>query len=715
MTSLGGSGAAPSGPPSFFVFPLFHLTKQRNPGRIGNTFFAKISGVDTGFGTVADFPFLFSQAFSMTQSPESRNQNKIWIAFVLVALGVTLLGAGFVGWWLLKPVDPSTGDPRISYSGPFLNIHPSVQYVGDKACDICHQDIAHSFHNHPMALDLFEVSQATRIEDDSVKAHNPFEHGLFAYRVDKKDGKVFHEEKAIGALDDPDLTSRWEISFANGSGAKARSYLVNRDGYLFQSPITWYPESKRWDISPGYENRHFHFDRPITPDCIFCHSNFADHIEGTVNRYRSPIFKGLSIGCERCHGPGQLHVQKQESGKKNSGPDFTIVNPARLEPELQEAICQQCHIQGEKRVLARGSRVFDFRPGMPLDLFMMDFMNKNDLNGDRRFVSSVEQMHVSVCFLKTSGSGKLGCTSCHDPHSVPEKDEKVEYFQAKCLICHETRPCTQPKELRLKEVPNDSCIDCHMPKRGSEINHTAITDHRIPRKIDKARNNGKSPPRDTALPGELIPFHENRRNANDREARRNLGLAIMGMLDRGIPDHRARIYADSALPLLEKALKDDPMDWPVVEGLADAYVLLGYLESALTHYQRILEAKPGAETVQVGAAIVYLEMKQPQKALPHLEEVLRINPWNPRYYQYLATAQLRLAQLPESEKTCRAGLKIDPTQTALWSILIDALLAQKKEPEAKETLTKLLALTPKERIGSLKAWYETEKIRFLSR
>lgn len=651
----------------------------------------------------------------MTRSPDNQNQNRIWMGLVLVVLGLILLGTGFVGWWLMKPVDPTSNDPRLSYQGPFRNIHPSVQFVGDKACDNCHQNIAHSYHSHPMAQDLFEVSQATRIEDDTEKGNNPFEHGLFSYRVEKKDGKVFHVEKVIGALDDPELTSRWEVSFANGSGAKARSYLVNRDGYLFQSPITWYPESKRWDISPGYENRHFHFDRPITPDCIFCHSNFADHIEGTVNRYRSPIFNGLSIGCERCHGPGQLHVQKQESGKKNSGPDFTIVNPARLEPDLQEAICQQCHVQGEKRVLARGTRVFDFRPGMSLDLFMMDFMNKNDLEGDRRFVSSVEQMHVSACFLKTSGSGKLGCTSCHDPHSLPEKEEKVVYFQEKCLKCHETRPCTQPKEIRLREVPDDSCIDCHMPKRGSEINHTAITDHRIPRKPNPNRKIGKSPPRNTVKPDELIPFHENHRDLKDRETRRNLGLAMIGILERGIPDHWAKVYAEKALPLLEESVKLDPKDWPSVEGLADSYFLLGFLELALTYYQIVLDAKPGAETARFGVAITYLEMKQPQKALPHLEEVLRINPWNPRYYQYLATAQLRLAQLPESEKTCRLGLKLDPTQTALWSILIDSLLAQKKEPEAKETLNKLLALTPKERIGSLKAWYETEKIRFLSR
>src|SRR5262249_32220694 len=145
-----------------------------------------------------------------------------------------------------------------------------------------------------------------------------------------------------------------EVHFAVGSGARARSYAVARDGYLFQSPLTWYPQGGRWDLSPSYEVRNQHFSRPITPGCLFCHCNYADHVPNTLNRYRQPIFHGYAIGCERCHGPGELHVRRREAGEKVAGRDDTIVNPSRLEHSLREAVCQQCHLQGEQRVVCRG-------------------------------------------------------------------------------------------------------------------------------------------------------------------------------------------------------------------------------------------------------------------------------------------------------------------------------------------------------------------------
>ena len=107
-----------------------------------------------------------------------------------------------------------------------------------------------------------------------------------------------------------------EVQFAVGSGRQGIAYLIERDGFLFQSPITWYPRERRWDLSPGYEKSNLHFDRPIQPDCLFCHANRVEPVAGTVNRYRPPIFRGHAIGCERCHGPGELHVKRPDVGRR---------------------------------------------------------------------------------------------------------------------------------------------------------------------------------------------------------------------------------------------------------------------------------------------------------------------------------------------------------------------------------------------------------------
>src|SRR5207248_650851 len=126
----------------------------------------------------------------------------------------------------------------------------------------------------------------------------------------------------------------------------------------FQSPITWYPQKGAWDLSPGYATRHHHFARPVPAECLFCHSNHVAAVPDTVNHYRAPIFQGHAIGCERCHGPGELHVRRHEGNEELSQADTTIVNPRRLDPVLADSVCEQCHLQGEVRVLRRGQSSF---------------------------------------------------------------------------------------------------------------------------------------------------------------------------------------------------------------------------------------------------------------------------------------------------------------------------------------------------------------------
>ena len=55
-------------------------------------------------------------------------------------------------------------------------------------------------------------------------------------------------------------SSSWSVP-----GGRGVAYLIERDGFLFQSPITWYSRERRWDLSPGYEKSNVHFDRPIGP------------------------------------------------------------------------------------------------------------------------------------------------------------------------------------------------------------------------------------------------------------------------------------------------------------------------------------------------------------------------------------------------------------------------------------------------------------------
>src|SRR5260370_40296076 len=95
-------------------------------------------------------------------------------------------------------------------------------------------------------------------------------------------------------------------------------------------------------------------------------------------------------------------------------------------------------------------------------------------------------MNFSRCFQRSPVKKKLGCISCHTPHETVAAEDRVGYYRECCLDCHRQRGCAVPRETRLRQNKEDSCIDCHMPPYGtSDIAHTAATDHRILRKRER--------------------------------------------------------------------------------------------------------------------------------------------------------------------------------------------------------------------------------------
>jgi hypothetical protein len=634
---------------------------------------------------------------------------RTWLVLAVgAALALAGLGVAWM-WWpdgrSKEPISAVAPDPRLTFPTPFRNVRPGVKYVGDKVCAECHADLSKSLRQHPMGQALAPVATATPVERYGADAFNPFVASGLHYRIQRRDNRSIHREWAAGPDGKVVAEIEVEVQYAMGSGARARSYLVNRDGYLFQAAPTWYPHGGRWDLSPGYEVRNQHFTRTITPACLFCHCNYAEHVPDTVNRYQQPIFQGYAIGCERCHGPGELHVANPQ---KVNGVDYSIVNPRHLEHPLREAVCQQCHLQGEQRILGRGRSDFDYRPGLPLHLFVMDFMNKNDQNADFKFVNSVEQMTVSGCYKASREPKKLGCISCHDPHRHPPKEEKVAHYRKRCLQCHTETSCRLPLPTRHEKDKQDSCIACHMPRTGSEVNHTSITDHRVRRHADEpARGAPARAP--TPGPSDLVPFHRDLLDPQDEEVSRNLGLAVMAMFDRRPPDAAARKYAEAALPLLEQALKRDENDWAVREALGDALWLFKRHGEAMAAFERILAAKSGKsepELTLFRAGRLALDMNRPKTARSYLERAVRVNPWRWQYHQGLAVASFRLGEWDRAVRECLESLRLEPFGSASRSLLVQCYLSLGARDKALAEYQTLRQLTPENRRAQLQEWFE---------
>ena len=204
-----------------------------------------------------------------------------------------------------------------------------------------------------MGRSLTPIAKLAALQPYDAKHHNPFDFLGSHFEVRREGPRVWHRQTRADAAGTPLFQEDLEVHYAVGSGARGFSYLTDRGGALFQTPISWFSQKQIWDASPGFAAIK-DLARPIEGACLFCHANRARFREGSINLYDQPIFDGHAIGCERCHGPGKQHALLRATGESVALPDYTIVNPRHLEAGLRETVCQQCHLDGEVRVIRRG-------------------------------------------------------------------------------------------------------------------------------------------------------------------------------------------------------------------------------------------------------------------------------------------------------------------------------------------------------------------------
>ncbi|MDX2247438.1 MAG: tetratricopeptide repeat protein [Bacteroidia bacterium] len=356
-------------------------------------------------------------------------------------------------------------------------VSEEIKYTGIQSCQPCHKKIYQSFRETGMGKSLYRPDTARIIE----------KFGPDVIVTDTKKDFIYHPYWAGETMfvkefrlegDDTTYQRTEKVDYVVGSGHQTRSYLIERNGYLYEVPITWYVLKQIWDMSPGYDVINTRFSREIGQECMGCHTGYADFIEGSKNRYR---FVSEGIDCEKCHGPGEKHIQMMESGKmteeEQQKTNYAIVNPGQLSLSQQFDICQQCHLQGVN-VFHDGKNVADFRPGNPLSDTYDVFIERQADENAFGIASHAERLQQSRCFI--AAEGKLTCTTCHNPHKSTDLIARKVYIN-QCTRCHEkmdTPECSAPEEE--KHLVENDCISCHMPKGGtSDIPHVSFHDHKI--------------------------------------------------------------------------------------------------------------------------------------------------------------------------------------------------------------------------------------------
>lgn len=532
------------------------------------------------------------------------------------------------------------------------------------------------YQKSAMAQTFSTVSRLPVIED--YERGNKLDHlqsGRF-YEMSVRDGRVlqlrYQKENGTKVR-----AFEQEVTHIIGSGRRARSYLnLSEQGELTQLPVSWYTQEKQWGMSPGYDQpKHYDFSRIIDRGCLGCHNAYPLNAIGkdgfaTRSVYNSSLPQG--IDCQRCHGPGSLHVELAKKQAEPSAVRDSIVNPANLSSDLQMDVCLQCHLETTSAKLPHALLRFgrshsSYRPGEKLSEHLINFDHAPTLGKDDKFEinSSGYRLRQAACFLKSGG--RMTCTTCHDPHGAESRSKSR---RDSCLQCHE------PHE----EAARDDCAGCHMPSRRAEdAVHVVITDHKIRR----------SPP----VSSLTAPLEE-------KTERFKGDLAfylppLLGAVDKNLYMGLALVTDDAdttkGLALLQKGIAAKGAQAPIeaVVGRAQALAKQGNLLAAVRTYAQAVQKRPDLAAVRAGYAKALENARQLDAARREYQRALSDDP-------NLPSAQLGLGRL-QNDPQAAAELFRKAAQS--WTTRADALnnlgnvlVSQQQFSAAREALEKALSI-----------------------
>ena len=514
----------------------------------------------------------------------------------------------------------------------------------DEVCASCHKEIYEKYERTAMAR-----ASGTAMEG---LLQGDFFHAAsgIRYKVFSREGRAwmsFDRDDAPEASNGRSvLDGEKELLYFIGSGHRGRTYLYEEEGEWFEIPINFYGKKQLWDMAPNYgATKTMPAALPVDSNCLHCHASAVQMaLPEARNRYAGPPFLQEGIGCAACHGDASKHLEAQGRGP--------IVNPAKLAVAARDSVCLQCHLEGNVAVYRAGKSLAEFRVGDDLADYVVYSVKANEKTGGSRAVSQYEALLRSAC--KLASGDKLTCTTCHDPHSSPSSEERVEYFRGRCLTCH-----TGAKMATAHHPEQKDCAVCHMPTReAADISHEQATDHNIQRRPHSATSTARflnATEEDDLVPVGKVPFGDREmglayaqlaENGNPKDAEKALRLLLkaekngasdaelhtkLGFIEQmsGDKSDARKEYADS--------LKEDPYDATALGNLAVLDAVSGHTADAVDLLRRAVEADPSQITAGLNLAFIECRIGNKKRAIEILTGLARFDPDDPALRGFLSS------------------------------------------------------------------------------
>lgn len=304
-----------------------------------------------------------------------------------------------------------------------------ILIVAMDACAKCHPAQAKAHADTLMARTLDPVERST------VLAANPvleFALGRYRYTIAGTRYSVTDGRESVS------IPIHWAI----GQGDAGQTYVVEKDGKLYESRVSFYKDVQGLGTTIGApdgvpKNLDEAVGRELVPkavmECFGCHSAPTLPLPVDVRRGTLAWTRTLLPGvqCVNCHKGGEAHAAKLTP----------IVTLAQLSAEEQSDLCGTCH-RTWADIAANGPR------------------------GVANVRFQPYRIARSKCY--DASDRRIACSACHDPHT--RANQTAAKFDAACMSCHAGGCTTAAKE---------DCVSCHMPKVELPGAHFRFADHWI--------------------------------------------------------------------------------------------------------------------------------------------------------------------------------------------------------------------------------------------